>query len=101
MPQVKIIAKNFMDMVASLPAIKLDMLYRNQFICEAILRSSPPPLLIRNIKENNESLNLSKHSFIEQVIAAAGEEIRVTNVVHRYSHNIQVVAGVAACWWII
>ncbi|KAK8992327.1 hypothetical protein V6N11_048411 [Hibiscus sabdariffa] len=42
MPQVKIIAKNFMDMVASLPAIKLDMLYRNQFICEAILRSLPP-----------------------------------------------------------
>ncbi|EOY28282.1 Transcription factor-related isoform 4 [Theobroma cacao] len=42
MPQVKIIAKNFMDMVASLPAIKLDMLYRNQFICEAILRSMPP-----------------------------------------------------------
>ncbi|KAK8664745.1 hypothetical protein V6N13_084521 [Hibiscus sabdariffa] len=42
MPQVKIIAKNFMDMVSSLPAIKLDMLYRNQFICEAILRSLPP-----------------------------------------------------------
>ncbi|KAG4178168.1 hypothetical protein ERO13_A10G024700v2 [Gossypium hirsutum] len=42
MPQVKIIAKNFMDMVASLPAIKLDLLYRNQFICEAILRSLPP-----------------------------------------------------------
>ncbi|OMO93011.1 Transcription factor TFIIH subunit p52/Tfb2 [Corchorus capsularis] len=42
MPQVRIIAKNFMDMVASLPAIKLDMLYRNQFICEAILRSLPP-----------------------------------------------------------
>ncbi|GMI93416.1 hypothetical protein like AT4G17020 [Hibiscus trionum] len=42
MPQVKIIAKNFMDMVSSLPAIKLGMLYRNQFICEAILRSLPP-----------------------------------------------------------
>lgn len=40
MPQVRIIAKNFMDMVASLPAMKLDALYRNQFICEAILRSS-------------------------------------------------------------
>jgi len=38
MPQVKIIAKNFMDMVASLPAIKLDKLYNNVFICEAILR---------------------------------------------------------------
>ncbi|KAK2976765.1 hypothetical protein RJ640_030115 [Escallonia rubra] len=42
MPQVKIIAKNFMDMVASLPAIKLDRLYDNAFICEAILRSLPP-----------------------------------------------------------
>lgn len=39
MPQVKIIAKNFMDMVASLPAMKLDKLYENAFICEAILRS--------------------------------------------------------------
>nr|XP_043626477.1 general transcription and DNA repair factor IIH subunit TFB2 isoform X2 [Erigeron canadensis] len=42
MPQVRIIAKNFMDMVASLPAIKLDKLYDNAFICEAILRSLPP-----------------------------------------------------------
>ncbi|XP_057462157.1 general transcription and DNA repair factor IIH subunit TFB2-like isoform X2 [Actinidia eriantha] len=42
MPQVKIIAKNFMDMVASLPAVKLDKLYQNAFICEAILRSLPP-----------------------------------------------------------
>lgn len=42
MPQVKIIAKNFMDMVASLPAMKLDQLYGNAFICEAILRSLPP-----------------------------------------------------------
>ncbi|KAL6992589.1 RNA polymerase II transcription factor B 52 kDa subunit [Sarracenia purpurea var. burkii] len=42
MPQVKIIAKNFMDMVASLSAIKLDKLYDNAFICEAILRSLPP-----------------------------------------------------------
>ncbi|XP_075474231.1 LOW QUALITY PROTEIN: general transcription and DNA repair factor IIH subunit TFB2 [Primulina tabacum] len=42
MPQVKIVAKNFMDMVASLPAIKLDRLYENSFICEAILRSLPP-----------------------------------------------------------
>ncbi|XP_015888991.1 general transcription and DNA repair factor IIH subunit TFB2 [Ziziphus jujuba] len=42
MPQVKIIAKNFMDMVASLPAMKLDKLYANAFICEAILRSLPP-----------------------------------------------------------
>ncbi|XP_073278106.1 general transcription and DNA repair factor IIH subunit TFB2 isoform X1 [Primulina huaijiensis] len=42
MPQVKFVAKNFMDMVASLPAIKLDRLYENSFICEAILRSLPP-----------------------------------------------------------
>ncbi|KAL8144372.1 hypothetical protein V2J09_017404 [Rumex salicifolius] len=42
MPQVRIIAKNFMDMVASLPAFKLDSLYQNPFICEAILRSLPP-----------------------------------------------------------
>lgn len=38
MPQVKIVARNFMDMVASLPAMKLDKLYENSFICEAILR---------------------------------------------------------------
>ncbi|CAH9082363.1 unnamed protein product [Cuscuta epithymum] len=42
MPQVRIVAKNFMDMVASLPAVKLDNLYDNPFICEAILRSLPP-----------------------------------------------------------
>lgn len=42
MPQVRIIAKNFMDMVASLPAIKLDKLYDNAFISQAILRSLPP-----------------------------------------------------------
>lgn len=42
MPQVKIIAKNFMDMVASLTARDLDRLYENPFICEAILRSLPP-----------------------------------------------------------
>ncbi|KAL2627297.1 hypothetical protein AAZX31_07G180100 [Glycine max] len=42
MPEVRIIAKNFMDMVASMPAMKLDKLYENGFICEAILRSVPP-----------------------------------------------------------
>ncbi|KAK4347139.1 hypothetical protein RND71_033478 [Anisodus tanguticus] len=42
MPQVKIVARYFMDMVASLPAVKLDTLYDNSFICEAILRSLPP-----------------------------------------------------------
>ncbi|CAN6546442.1 unnamed protein product [Malus baccata var. baccata] len=41
-PPVRIIAKNFMDMVAALPAMKLDKLYENAFICEAILRSLPP-----------------------------------------------------------
>lgn len=45
MPEVKIIAKNFMDMVASLPAMKLDKLYDNAFICEAILRSLPFPFI--------------------------------------------------------
>lgn len=38
MPQVRIVARNFMDMVASLPPMKLDKLYENSFICEAILR---------------------------------------------------------------
>lgn len=42
MPQVRMVARNFMDMVASLPALKLDKLYENSFICEAILRSLPP-----------------------------------------------------------
>ncbi|KAK1260257.1 hypothetical protein QJS04_geneDACA001909 [Acorus gramineus] len=42
MPQVRILAKNFMDMVAALPATKLDKLYENPFICEAVLRSLPP-----------------------------------------------------------
>ncbi|XP_031268334.1 general transcription and DNA repair factor IIH subunit TFB2 [Pistacia vera] len=42
MPQVRIIAKNFMDMVASLTARDLEKLYDNPFICEAILRSLPP-----------------------------------------------------------
>ncbi|KAI0497058.1 hypothetical protein KFK09_023386 [Dendrobium nobile] len=42
MPQVRIVAKNFMDMVAVLPAMKLDKLYESTFICEAVLRSLPP-----------------------------------------------------------
>ncbi|XP_074580172.1 general transcription and DNA repair factor IIH subunit TFB2 [Curcuma longa] len=42
MPQVRIVAKNFMDMVAALPAVKLDKLYDSAFICEAVLRSLPP-----------------------------------------------------------
>jgi hypothetical protein len=39
MPQVMVVARNFMDMVAALPASKLDMLYDSAFICEAVLRS--------------------------------------------------------------
>ena len=39
MPQVMVVARNFMDMVAALPAAKLDMLYDSAFICEAVLRS--------------------------------------------------------------
>lgn len=42
MPHVKIVAKNFMDMVAALPAMKLDKLYESTFICDAVLRSLPP-----------------------------------------------------------
>lgn len=43
MPQVRIIAKNFMDMVAALPAMKLERLYDSSLICEAVLRWNPPP----------------------------------------------------------
>ncbi|KAJ3692942.1 hypothetical protein LUZ60_012037 [Juncus effusus] len=42
MPEVRIVARNFMDMVAALPASKLDKLYESSFICEAVLRSLPP-----------------------------------------------------------
>uniref|UniRef100_A0ACD5Y6U9 Uncharacterized protein n=1 Tax=Avena sativa TaxID=4498 RepID=A0ACD5Y6U9_AVESA len=42
MPQVMVVARNFMDMVAALPAAKLDMLYDSAFICEAVLRSFLP-----------------------------------------------------------
>eukprot|EP00252_Welwitschia_mirabilis_P000935 TRINITY_DN10920_c0_g1_i1.p1 TRINITY_DN10920_c0_g1~~TRINITY_DN10920_c0_g1_i1.p1 ORF type:complete len:459 (+),score=80.13 TRINITY_DN10920_c0_g1_i1:354-1730(+) len=42
MPKVKIISRNFMDMVAALPAAKLDRLYDSHFICEAVLRSMSP-----------------------------------------------------------
>ncbi|CAO2199350.1 unnamed protein product, partial [Urochloa humidicola] len=42
MPQVMVVARNFMDMVAALPASKLDMLYDSAFICEAVLRWLPP-----------------------------------------------------------
>ncbi|KAF8730709.1 hypothetical protein HU200_016569 [Digitaria exilis] len=41
MPQAMVVARNFLDMVAALPASKLDMLYDSAFICEAVLRSLP------------------------------------------------------------
>ncbi|MBA0871319.1 hypothetical protein Goshw_024205, partial [Gossypium schwendimanii] len=53
MPQVKIIAKNFMDMVASLPAIKLNLLYRNQFICEAIHRNNETTYKLNSMFQTN------------------------------------------------
>ncbi|XP_043688605.1 general transcription and DNA repair factor IIH subunit TFB2 isoform X2 [Telopea speciosissima] len=75
MPQVKIIAKNFMDMVAALPALKLDKLYDNGFICEAVLRSLPPlakkyvlqmlyvdiPITAKSMEEWVLAEGLSKH----------------------------------------
>ncbi|TVU16591.1 hypothetical protein EJB05_40162 [Eragrostis curvula] len=42
MPQVMVVARNFMDMVAALPREKLLTLYDSVFICEAVLRSLPP-----------------------------------------------------------
>ncbi|XP_068639811.1 general transcription and DNA repair factor IIH subunit TFB2 isoform X2 [Aristolochia californica] len=75
MPQVKIVAKNFMDMVAALPAMKLDKLYDNAFICEAVLRSLPPlakmyvmqmlyidvPVTAKSLKERVLPDGFSKH----------------------------------------
>jgi hypothetical protein len=46
MPQVMVVARNFMDMVAALPASKLDTLYDSAFICEAVLRSGIHVLFI-------------------------------------------------------
>ncbi|XP_022728539.1 RNA polymerase II transcription factor B subunit 2-like isoform X1 [Durio zibethinus] len=93
MPQVKIIAKNFMDMVASLPAIKLDILYHNQFICEAILRSMPPlakkyvlqmlyidvPMTFKSLQEWVLADGSSKHQVaIDRLI-----QLRVLEVIDR------------------
>ncbi|KAJ0966893.1 hypothetical protein J5N97_023810 [Dioscorea zingiberensis] len=75
MPQVRIVAKNFMDMVAALPAMKLDQLYDSSFICEAVLRSLPPlakkyvlqllfidaPVTAKSIEEWVLSDGISKH----------------------------------------
>ncbi|MBA0872641.1 hypothetical protein Goshw_017716, partial [Gossypium schwendimanii] len=57
MPQVKIIAKNFMDMMALFPAIKLDLLCRNQLICEAILRKNETTYKLNSMFQTN----LRKH----------------------------------------
>jgi len=77
MPQVKIIAKNFMDMVASLPAIKLDKLYNNVFICEAILRLIYVSMLLNF--EKIEDLTFLRWC---QVFAASCQEVCIADVVH-------------------
>ncbi|KAH9547409.1 hypothetical protein CY35_11G033100 [Sphagnum magellanicum] len=42
MPRVKVISRNFMEMVAGLPPAKLDLLYKRHWTCQAVLRSLPP-----------------------------------------------------------
>ncbi|KAF8756802.1 hypothetical protein HU200_011038 [Digitaria exilis] len=42
MPQVMLVVRKFMDMMAALTASKLDMLCDSAFICEAVLRSLLP-----------------------------------------------------------
>lgn len=85
MPQVKIIAKNFMDMVASLPAIKLDKLYNNVFICEAILRLIYVWLEdfvadhLLNLEKKVEDLTFLR---LYQVFAASCQEVCIADVVH-------------------
>ncbi|OAY83767.1 General transcription factor IIH subunit 4 [Ananas comosus] len=75
MPQVRIVPKNFMDLVAALPAAKLDKLYDSVFICEAVLRSLPPlakkyvlqmlfidfPVMAKSMEEWVLADGLSKH----------------------------------------
>lgn len=41
MPKVKFVARDFMDMVANLPAAKLDNLYDSHWTCQAVYRSLP------------------------------------------------------------
>lgn len=38
MPRVRVISRNFMEMVAALPAAKLDLLYERHWTCQAVLR---------------------------------------------------------------
>lgn len=83
MPHVRIVAKNFMDMVAALPTMKLDKLYESTFICEAVLRSLTPlakkyvlqmlyvdfPVTAKLMKEGVLPEGLSKHRVaIEQLL---------------------------------
>lgn len=42
MPRVRVVSRNFMEMVAALPAAKLDLLYERHWTCQAVLRSLPP-----------------------------------------------------------
>ncbi|KAH8947288.1 hypothetical protein BDL97_11G032600 [Sphagnum fallax] len=42
MPRVRVISRNFMEMVAGLPPAKLDLLYKRHWTCQAVLRSLPP-----------------------------------------------------------
>lgn len=83
MPHVRIVAKNFMDMVAALPTMKLDKLYESTFICEAVLRSLTPlakkyvlqmlyvdfPVTAKLMEEGVLPEGLSKHRVaIEQLL---------------------------------
>lgn len=42
MPRVRVVSRNFMEMVAALPAAKLDLLYDRHWTCQAVFRSLPP-----------------------------------------------------------
>ncbi|KAL2619942.1 hypothetical protein R1flu_000147 [Riccia fluitans] len=42
MPNVRVVSRNFMEMVAALPAAKLDDLYESPWTCQAVVRSLPP-----------------------------------------------------------
>ncbi|KAI3736528.1 hypothetical protein L2E82_26355 [Cichorium intybus] len=77
MPQVRIIAKNFMDMVSSLPAMKLDKLYENAFICEAILRSLPPLAKKYVLQLLYIDVPVTASSFQEWVLADGASKHRV------------------------
>lgn len=41
MPRVRVVSRNFMEMVAALPAAKLDLLYDRHWTCQAVFRSVP------------------------------------------------------------